>query len=167
VTARQRRELALAVLVAAAAAGLALYAASRTWRVDVTVRPAPLSAIRTARAGGALLPPLPALALVALAGAGALLATRGRARAAVSTLIAACGLGIVGAAAYALAALDGVGPLWPAVCLVGGAAVTGVGAVALRRGSGWPALGARYDRRPDPEPPLWDALDRGEDPTDS
>jgi uncharacterized membrane protein len=162
-----RRQLTLAVLVAAAAAGLALYAASRTWRVEVTVRPAPLPAVRTARPGGALLPVLPALALVGLAGAGALLATRGRGRTAVGVLVLVSGLGMVGAAAYALAALDGVGAGWPVVCGLAGAAVAAVGAVALRRGRAWPGLGTRYERRAPAEPALWDALDRGEDPTGS
>ena len=59
-----------------AGAGLALYAATRIWSVAVTTRPG-LPDLRSTRTGAAAQPWLIALALVALAGTGALLATRG------------------------------------------------------------------------------------------
>ena len=52
-------------------------------------------------------------------------------------------------------------------------ALAGAGALTVLRGRSWPGLGQRYDApapRPVPEGPpteraLWEALDRGEDPT--
>src|SRR5690606_8421929 len=74
--ARPRRQLAVAMLCCVAGAGLAAFAATRTWSVETTAR-GPLPGLRAAHTGGELLPWLPALALAGLAGAGALLATRG------------------------------------------------------------------------------------------
>jgi len=182
-TDRVRRQLAYAVILCLAGAGLALYAATRTWLVDVTVRPAPLPALRDARTGGDLVSWLPGLAVVGLAGGGALLATRGAARRGVGVLLGLAGVGIAGGAAVAV--IDGAAPGWPVLCAVGAAAVAAGGVSAVLRGGAWPALGARYDRRapaptgeptrsdpaPDGKPPAggtvaaWDALDRGEDPT--
>ena len=180
VSARQRRELTVAVLGCAVAAGLALFAASRTWLVEVTQRPAPLPATEIARSGGSLVPALPALALVGLAGAGALLATRGRGRLAVGVLLAVSGLALAGTAIGAVVNLDGVAAGWPALAALAGAVVAVVGGVTVRSGRSWPALGTRYDR-PAPRPAhdrrlardqdqsggMWDAIDRGEDPTKS
>lgn len=79
------------------------------------------------------------------------------------------------------------GSPWPALSVVGGLMVAAGGTLVCVRGHGWPAMGARYDApravpatasaastaattRP-AEPParertdLWNALDRGEDPT--
>jgi len=154
-----RRELASAVLVDLAGAGLALFAATRTWAVEVTARPAPLPPVRTAETGGAV---LSALGVVALAGAGALLATRGRGRTVVGVLLAGIGLGIVAGA------VPGLPAGWPALCAAGGLAVAAAGAFAVARGHGWPHMGTRYERaasRTDPDRDLWEALDRGEDPT--
>jgi hypothetical protein len=159
------RARTLAVLACAAGAALALFAASRTWTAVVEARPAPLPAARVERTGAALHPWLTPLSLVALAGAGALLATRGRSRLAVGVLLVLCGLGVaVGAVAGARGDMS-----WPLLCLLGGTVVAAAGAVAVVRGRGWPALGARYERSakgPVPAgPQIWDALDRGEDPT--
>ncbi|CCH20197.1 Trp biosynthesis-associated membrane protein [Micromonospora lupini] len=181
-----RRQLTYAMLLCLAGAGLALWAATRGWSVEVTARPAPLPPVRDARSGAALLPWLPALALVTLAGGGAVLATRGRVRRLLGVLLGALGLVVAAGGAYGLVAdLDGVvSRQWPALCLLGGLlAAVGGGWTALR-GGGWPAMGARYERptRTVTEsapttvaPPgrmagrrtteAWDALDRGEDPT--
>ncbi|MGE5829761.1 MAG: Trp biosynthesis protein, partial [Micromonosporaceae bacterium] len=64
-----RKELTLVGLACAAAAALALYAASRTWTAEVLARPAPLPPVHRTRSGGAVAPLLPALAMVGLAGA--------------------------------------------------------------------------------------------------
>jgi hypothetical protein len=123
----------------------------------VTARPAPLSPQRVAHTGGAV---LSALAVVALAGAGALLATRGAVRLAVGVVLAVTGLGIVAGATRGLPAA------WPALCAVGGLAVAAVGALAVVRGRGWPGMDTRYERaEPQRSDDLWAALDRGEDPT--
>ncbi|MFF5178459.1 Trp biosynthesis-associated membrane protein [Micromonospora sp. NPDC000316] len=181
-----RRQLTYAMLLCLVGAALALWAATRNWSVELTVRPAPLPPVRDVRSGAALLPWLPALALVALAGGGAVLATRGLLRRIVGVLIGVLGLAVAVGGGYGLVADIGgvVSRQWPALCLVGGllAAVGGVW-TALRGGT-WPAMGARYERpartvtesepaEVAPQGPMagrrtteaWDALDRGEDPT--
>jgi hypothetical protein len=147
----------LVVLACAAGAGLALFAATRVWTTAVELRPAPLPPVHTDKTGAALHPWLTALCLVALAGAGALLATRGLARRAVAVLVVACGLGIAaGGAAH-------VATGWAWLCLAGGAVVAISGLVAVQKAKTWPGLGARYER---PERPgMWETLDRGDDPS--
>jgi drug/metabolite transporter (DMT)-like permease len=165
-----RRELVLAVVACTAGAALALFAASRTWTVVEQVRPAPLPPLREAHIGAALAPWLPALALVALAGAGALVATRRTGRTLVGVLLVACGLGIVLAAVHGLR--DGASAGWPVLCAAGGVVVAGTGLVAARRGRRWPVMGSRYERPAAPasdsaptSTEMWDAIDRGNDPT--
>ncbi len=157
------RVVAIATCVAGAA--VALFAASRTWVVVTQARPAPLPPLHEAKTGGTLLPWLPALGLVALAGAGALLATRGWLRAAVGVLLMGCGLGLVAGAATHLN--NG----WALATALGGLAVAAAGALTVVRGKEWPGLAARYDRpsrpagKPQTDAQVWDALDRGDDPT--
>ncbi|MEH1099332.1 Trp biosynthesis-associated membrane protein [Micromonospora sp. CPCC 205561] len=180
-----RRELTYAVLLCVAGAGLALWASTRTWAVELTARPTPLPPVRDARTGAGLLPWLPALALVGLAGGGAVLATRDRARRLLGGLLCGLGAAVALGGGYGLvAAFDGtVSRHWPALCLLGGVLAGVGGLLTALRGRGWPAMGARYERRPPegdarPVPPgeggrvtgrqtteAWDALDRGEDPT--
>lgn len=173
-----RRMMAYAVLLAVAGAGLALYAATRVWSVEVLTRPQ-LPPSRITHTGGALQPWLPALALVGLAGAGAVLATRGLVRRLVGGVLTLVGLGVAAGGAYGLVGRAGVGPVWPALCLLGGLAAVAGNALTAARGQDWPAMGARYERprgagtQPAPGGRVegqrtreaWDALDRGEDPT--
>ncbi|MER5702922.1 Trp biosynthesis-associated membrane protein [Micromonospora sp. NPDC002296] len=172
-----------AVLLCLAGAGLALWASTRTWSVELTVRPTPLPPVREARTGAGLLPWLSALAVVGLAGGGAVLATRGVLRRLIGVLLLALGVAVAAGGGYGLvAAFDGeVSRQWPALCLAGGLLAGAGGALTALRGAGWPAMGARYDRPArrvavDPGPAAgpvtgrrtteaWDALDRGEDPT--
>jgi hypothetical protein len=173
-----RRELAGVVTGVVLGAVTVLFAASRVWRVETQARPAPLAPVEVAHTGGSLVPAVPALGLVALACAGALIATRGRARAVVGGIlcIAAAGM-VVTLGAHLLRSTGSVG--WVIVSLLG-AVLTGlVGAVVLRRGAGWPSMGSRYARTPSTAPQaqgapqnsppsdtaIWDALDRGDDPT--
>jgi len=165
-----RRQLGYAVLAAVVGAAVALFATSQVWAdVEVTgVVGARLP--REQRTGGEVLPWMPALALVALAGAGALLATRGTARVLVGGLLVLCGVGVAGGGGYAITEGAPIG--WPALAAVGGLVVVHAGVAALVRGRRWPAMGARYERvsaiNPRPaggSPAMWDALDRGEDPT--
>ncbi|MEV6369128.1 Trp biosynthesis-associated membrane protein [Micromonospora musae] len=179
-----RRELTYAVLLSLAGAGLALWAATRTWSVELTVRPSPLPPERVASTGTALLPWLPALAVVGLAGGGAVLATRGRVRQLLGGLLALLGLAVAIGGGYGLiAGFEGVvSRQWPVLCLVGGLLAGAGGLLTALRGRDWPAMGARYERPsraaavpPDGAPAgpvtgrrtteAWDALDRGEDPT--
>ncbi|MFI8260469.1 MULTISPECIES: TIGR02234 family membrane protein [unclassified Streptomyces] len=189
-----RRSVAAALLLGALGASVVLLASGRVW------------ARGTAAVGGGSLPltadgravtGLPAaLAIVGLAALVAVFAVRGRSRLLVSGLLALSGLGAALAAVLAAddrQALDAqaarttadtaaqVGALthtaWPYVTAAGAALILVAGLLALRFGSGWPAMGGRYERdgspRPrkaavvDPDRPedLWKALDRGEDPT--
>ncbi|MFC8619195.1 Trp biosynthesis-associated membrane protein [Micromonospora purpureochromogenes] len=175
-----RRELTYAVLLSLAGAGLACWAATRTWSVEVTPRGS-LPSARQGHTGADLLPWLSALALVGLAGGGAVLATRGRVRRLLGGLLALLGAAVAAGGGYGLvAAFDGeVSRQWPALCLLGGVLAALGGALTAARGQRWPAMGARYersgteapagaDRRPATERgtrEAWDALDRGEDPT--
>ncbi|MFC4064268.1 Trp biosynthesis-associated membrane protein [Actinoplanes subglobosus] len=166
-----------AVASGLAGGGLALYAATRVWVAEVEQRPG-LSDLRTEQTGADLQPWLIGLAVVALAGTGALLATRGVARRLLGGLLALAGAGVVVGAVLARAGADpGVAsPVWPIACACGGAAVVVGGVLAARHGHRWSAMSSRYERRPaapaevETAGPaagrdLWDALDRGEDPT--
>jgi hypothetical protein len=168
-----RTELTLAGLACAAAAALALYAASRAWTVEVLARPAPLPPVHRTRSGGSVAPLLPALAMVGLAGAGALVATRGRVRRGLGAVLVGCGVGLVATTAYVLGTVPAVAAGAPALTIAAGTGLAFVGVVTLRRGGLWPGLGARYARPgvssmgaiADQPARLWDAINRGEDPT--
>jgi tryptophan-associated transmembrane protein len=180
-----RRGLATAVVVCAAGAGLALFAATRTWSTSIEPQPAPLPARTVDHTGASMIGWLPALALVALAGAGALVATRGVARTAIGVLVLLAGFGVLGGAIDGLATDAGA---WPVLVLIGGAAVVWAGVAAIQSGATWPAMGARYERpggagrsgetgaprqggrsraaARGTHASMWDDLDRGVDPTD-
>jgi hypothetical protein len=159
----------------------------------VTPRPG-LSSLRETTTGAAAQPWTVALAVVALGGAGALLATRGVLRRGLGGLLTAVGAGVAVAAIAARASL-GSGAGWAAACVVGAALIAAGGLSAARRGHLWPAMGSRYERTTVPPPQAqpgagsepsaaagpgrpvtgtdprvdtraaWDALDRGDDPT--
>jgi hypothetical protein len=182
-----RGGLAASVLACVAGALLALLAVTRTWAVEVQAQSPPLPDLEVAHNGTAEAPWLSALALVALAGAGALLAARGGLRTVVGVVVVLAGLGIVAGGGYGLAGVPAVRPLWPVLCLPAGLLAAAGGVLAVLRGRTWPAMGARYERpRPAPaalpvgdptedqvqrigpspsDVAMWDALDRGEDPS--
>ena len=150
------RRLAYAAVAYLAGAGLALYGATRVWSVEVTPRPG-LSDLRTSTTGADAQPWLVALALIALAGPGALLATRGLIRRLLGGLIVVAGLGVVIAAIAGRLGTDpgaaGAGAtVWPVACVLGGALVVAGGVAAARHGHEWAAMSARYERRPVPPP---------------
>ncbi|NUP60893.1 MAG: Trp biosynthesis-associated membrane protein, partial [Nonomuraea sp.] len=67
-------------------------------------------------------------------------------------------------------------PAWPVVAGLGAVLLLAGGVFAALRGRGWAGMSARYDRGGAGEAPsrrvhedreLWDALDRGDDPTES
>lgn len=175
--ARGRRELTYAVLLCLAGAGLALWAVTRTWSVELTARGS-LPPTRHSRTGADLLPWVSALALVGLAGGGAVLATRGRVRRLLGGLLSLAGLAVAAGGGHGLTEA-GVSRQWPALVLAGGLLVATGGTFTVGHGGGWPAMGARYDRPGRPAEPAgparpavergtrdaWEALDRGEDPT--
>ncbi|WP_258378276.1 Trp biosynthesis-associated membrane protein [Micromonospora endophytica] len=174
-----RRELAYAVLLCLAGAGLAAWMATLAWESGEIVRRDPMLGVTEGRTGAQLLPWLSALALVGLAGGGAVLATRGRLRRLLGGLLALLGLVLAAGGGYGLFADLGGRTVWqpPALCLLGGVLVAAGGLLTALRGHRWPAMGARYERaanRPAAAGgPIggggtvdaWDALDRGEDPT--
>src|SRR3954470_15390711 len=89
-----RRPYALTLVAVLAGAGLAVWPATRTWSLQVQPRPG-MTAIRTVRTGADLEPWLIGLALVSLAGTGALLATHGWVRRVVGVLLFLAGAGVV------------------------------------------------------------------------
>jgi uncharacterized membrane protein (TIGR02234 family) len=145
-----RRSYPLALLACLAGAGLAGYAATRTWSLQVVGRTG-MTDLRTVRTGADLEPWVIGLALVALAGTGALLATRGRVRRGLGVLLTLAGAGVAAGAIIGRAGLDvgragAGGTLWPIACALGGAIIALGGLAAARRGHRWPAMSARYER---------------------
>jgi uncharacterized membrane protein (TIGR02234 family) len=183
-----RRELQAAVGLLLAGSAVVLLAASRPWGAAVVDQGARLPVRHVQVTGDDLAAGLRALGLVALAGVVALVATKAWGRLLVGALVLGSGLGVVGlalAAGGATAVRDHLpadveaGTVrdvtttgWPAGAGLGGALVAASGALVLLRGRRWATLSSAY--RPPaaraPEPPttdkaVWDALDRGEDPT--
>ncbi|MBL7256631.1 Trp biosynthesis-associated membrane protein [Paractinoplanes lichenicola] len=177
-----RRAYLLAIVACLAGAGIAAYGATRTWSVEITPRPE-MSDLRTVRAGVDVAPWVMGLALVGLAGAGALLATHGWLRRALGGLITLAGVGVAISAIAGRAGLDtgeagAGGTVWPIACVLGGVIVALGGVTAARLGHTWPRMSARYDRKPAvasredaglnkpvDSRAAWDSLDRGDDPT--
>ena len=171
--ARGKRELAVAVVAVAAGGALALLAGSRAWDTVAVRRAAPLGALVEHVAGRTIAPAVGGLAVVALAGVIAMLATRGRARtvlggvqAVVGALLAwqsATGFGAVSdvrARSLVAGARTGVvleagqgvdvssSWVWPATALFGAFLVIAGGTLVAVRGSGWAAMSSRYDAPP-------------------
>ena len=193
---RPRRELAAAVVLCLVGASLVLVGVGRTWAsVDLPGGPLTGGAV-VALPGGALVPGVRALGLVGLAGVVALAATRRAGRVVVGGLLLLVGAGVVAAvlgpdltaaalrsdAVRSAGALSPTAPVaatgWPSVTALGGLVLALAGLLTVLRGRSWPALGARYEapgahatRSDVPSAPtersLWEALDRGEDPTDT
>lgn len=170
-----------------AAAGLLFWSAGARW---ASGRGATASGqvIRGHLSGRSVAPLVAAAALVAVAGAVAIPATRRRGRVVIGVAVFAAG-----AAAVAEALVrrrTGVSDLrhqlpagahahasgWPYLAVAGGVLLALVGVWVAVRGPGWTALSSRYEApgaAPRVSPPArndvasWDALDRGEDPTAS
>ena len=163
---------------------LVLVAAGRAWVTNVRGAGTGVVAAPT---GGDLSPVLTPLALAGLAGVVAVLATKGIGRRVIGVLLALCGVG-AGFGAWQAAGGSGVlswlrernvmrvtGAIewdavafWPVVCGLGAAMMVAGGVVAVVRGGGWARMSARYTREPPPatdDRSMWDALDRGDDPT--
>jgi uncharacterized membrane protein (TIGR02234 family) len=184
-----RRELLGAVLGCLAAAAVVLLAVGRPWVRAASAGGSLVTAVTIELPGRTLRPGVAALGLVALAAAVAVPATRGVARALVGAVVVVAGLGIVVLSADVLrdsagaaAATDEVrrtagvattgATAWPTVAAVAGGCVAVCGIGVLVRGRRWPGMSARYDapqtrraRTADPDTALWEALDRGDDPT--
>jgi uncharacterized membrane protein (TIGR02234 family) len=101
-----RRELALLVLLGAAGAGLVLLATRQGWARVETAAPRPLPASVTTETGQSLVPVAGALALAALAGLAAVLATRRVLRRVAGVVLAGLGVGIAAAVSAGISAAD-------------------------------------------------------------
>jgi|GEM_PF-536000 len=185
---RGRVELGAAVLLAAIGGGLALFATSRQWWVEQMPRPTPLPSLREPISGTDVAPWSAAAGLVSLAGAAALLATRRLGRLLVGLLVFVAGVALIMAGLLGLSADGSAGArriqlilAWPVATVVGGALGMVAGVLTCLRFSRWSTqstgLSSRYEApgkphnradiagaRLDPSL-LWDALDRGVDPT--
>jgi hypothetical protein len=162
-----RRELVGSLLLVATGAVLLLVSSGRSFE------PAPgvsgdSPTVQVARTGSDLAN-TGVVGLLALAGVVGLVAASGWVRRAVALVL------LVAAAAAAAAVvrfLAGSGPAaWagPVAALLGALLVAAGGGAALARGGHWPGMSSRYDRRTAPEAPargMWEAMDRGSDPTD-
>jgi uncharacterized membrane protein (TIGR02234 family) len=183
-----RRGYAAALLAVAGGGALALVAAAPGW-VVATNREVGYD---TTFGGSQVAPGLVACALVALAGAVAVIASRGWARRVVGMLLGVIGLVVAGlplrvvldpagAVRSPLAAVTGgtgaairvveVAWWWPGLAAVGGLLVLAGAAATVVRSDAWPVMAARYDapagsrRRGAAAADPWALLDRGEDPT--
>jgi len=192
-----RRSQAVVLGLSAAGGALALVAGGRTWVTVAAAAPLP-GGVSSARAyavrGSDLTGVLGPLALVSLAGAAALLATRGWGRLAVGLLLGVVGAGVGLAvvrviaaprrpAELAVQALGGaVGParvsrhVWAGIGVLPPLLVLAAGIATVVLGRSWSSLSGRYERQDaaavaarralqDPDGAAWAALDRGEDPT--
>ena len=163
-----RRERGYAASAAVVGAGAALLAASRGWwDAGPDAVPGTFTTAVDQVTGSERYPWLWALALVALAGGGAVLATRGVVRGVLGGLLAVAGAGIVVGGALAVA--REAEPFWPIVAVLGGAAVFDAGWLTVQKGRSWATMGARYERADTPSADhpknMWDELDHGRDPT--
>jgi uncharacterized membrane protein (TIGR02234 family) len=165
-------EYALALLLDLVGAAVALLVAGRTWQVVHTPRPRPLADDVLHLTGRTVDAASTALALVALAGVVAIVATRGIARRVVGAVIAAAGVGTVWRAIAAAGAVNAararafvreyhptvptgvrtapvvtVTGSWPALTVGCGVLIALAGMLVAWRGHRWPALSARYENR--------------------
>lgn len=188
---RGRIGLTATATTMAVGAALCLFSASRPW-VTAVVSVADGLPSETRTSSGNDAGAVGALALVALAGAGGLLAARGNLRRGVALLTAVTGLVLVAASVRGLAGASRAATLaaevganarvvsrgvsgWPVLCLVGASAVTIAAVWALVAAPRWAALGARFERtsangrrsgREKRTMTAWESLDSGIDPTD-
>lgn len=184
-----RRLYAPVVLTLLACGGLAFFAASRSW-VEATVRAKGLPPDTVAVSGTDAQPLVPALALVVVTGALAVLAASVRIRRVVGVLMVVVGVGAAILVATNGTSLDGAfddavqgstaftgenAPdarhvvVWPV--LAGAAFVIAalLGLIVVRLAGTWPTMGSRYESpagQADTEDDLWAALDEGRDPTE-
>ncbi len=186
-----RRGLVVSLLLIGLAAAALLMVGSRTWwTVTVTAPGAPTTAVAvTGRHAASAATGLGLLGLAAVAG---VLATRGLWRRLVGAVVALAGLGAiwsvsVGAgergwrADVTRSTSDGVHLVatrsaWPWTALAAAVVMAAGGLVVVAFGHRWPGWSGRYEAGAAPRPAadsqaapheLWDALDRGEDPTAS
>jgi uncharacterized membrane protein (TIGR02234 family) len=177
---RHRVEFATAICAQAIGAGVVLLLAGRHWQTVTTPRPRPLPTDVLHLSGRTVDAAPTALALVALAGVVAVLATHGWVRRVVGAVVALAGAGMIWRLALAtdavsrsraaalvrdkhpqvdphsaLAAQADAHPIWAVLSLVAAVLVVSAGVAIAVRGGRWAALSARYEapqrRSEDPE----------------
>ena len=181
------RQLGLVAALAITGAALAAVAAGLTWwSADYAD---PLSGALTITASGAAcVPELIPLALVALAGFGAALATRGLPRRIIGVVIALCGIALAVRSAVFFGSTPGalvsqltrpadpagaaqLHPVGPALGVLAGLLLTSAGVLIALGFGARQAMGVRYERRTrtqsaaNDQGDWWKALDAGDDPT--
>ncbi|MEU4739653.1 Trp biosynthesis-associated membrane protein [Actinosynnema sp. NPDC023658] len=119
------------------------------------------------RSGGEVVPALTPLALLCLAAIAAVVALGGWVRRVLGVVVLLAGV------AAAFQGVDAGGPaLGRGLVFLAASAVVAAGVLLLVRGSAMPRLGGGYQtpgaakRTTDPERELWNALERGDDPTE-
>jgi uncharacterized membrane protein (TIGR02234 family) len=183
-----RRELLLAAGLCLLGSALVLLATGRGWLVYTFPAAEPLPPRVVTVTGAELAPGARALALLGLAAVAALPAARGWLRTAVGVLVVLAGAGSLAVLGWVLADplgaarhsevlrlerhLTGTPDLgaWPYAAALGALLLAAAGVLVVVRGRQWADLSSRYDAptaapRPAAEASLWEALDRGEDPT--
>jgi uncharacterized membrane protein (TIGR02234 family) len=169
------RPFAVALLLQLLGAGGALLVAARTWQTVITPRPAPSHSDVLHLSGRTVDAAPTALALVALAGVVAVLATRGVARRGVGAVLTVVGAGLIWRAIASSGAVGSqrardlvtahhptvnaaavvprvhASALWPALTAGCGILVLVAGALIVWRGHTWQVMSARYDAPADPQ----------------
>lgn len=167
---RHRIEFGLALLLDLVGAAAALLIAGRAWQSVLTPRPRPLPQDLLHVTGRTLDGAPTALALVALAGVVAVLATRSRVRRGVGAVIALAGAALVWRSCLHFSAVSAsrarsfvidqhpqvsipasglervsVHAAWPALSAVCGVLILVAGALIAWRGGHWAAMSTKYD----------------------
>lgn len=165
-----RRELAAVIVAVAVGGGLGVLATARAWSTVVITRLAPLGPVRHDVSGRTLQPGVIGLAVVALAGVLAVLATRGVTRRVVGAVLVLAGAGMVWLSLGGLSAVSAargrqlvadartvaglatapathvtVHSAWVVLAAVGGLSVAAGGVTTAVRGGQWRAMSARYE----------------------
>jgi uncharacterized membrane protein (TIGR02234 family) len=161
----ERREIVVATVLTVVGAVLVLVAAGRTW-ATATVSVLGVAAPPAHLSGRSLEPLAAALGLVALAGAVAILATRGVGRLVVGVVVALAGAGALASAlSVSASAVRTSGALhdkvptatlraaivtvdltgWRHVCALGGLCLVAAGLLVAVRGRQWGTMGRKYD----------------------
>jgi uncharacterized membrane protein (TIGR02234 family) len=152
--------LTTAVLGAAVAGALALVSGGQAWAEVTAERQAPLPPVVAVLSGADAAPLVPAMGLVLLAAAVALLAVRSLGRVVVGLLMAVAGgvlawsgvRALTGALDAAVAGIPAGGTttdvtaVWPVLAAVAGVLGAATGLLVVLRGRSWPGMGRRYER---------------------
>jgi uncharacterized membrane protein (TIGR02234 family) len=165
-----RRPLIFTMVAQGVGAAAALLISGRTWQTVRAVRPRPLTDQVLEASGRTLQPAIPALALAALAGVVAVLATHGLARRVVGGLVALIGIALAWQAIIGFTVVSpsralslqhdahpgaGLGATqtvhvqlhaeWPALTVLAALFMVAAGAAVAWRGHRFPALSRRYE----------------------